>query len=126
MKKSGLKNRFPLEVRNVWLYHFSCMICGRNNQDVLHHIISPSSRFYVAGDHNKSVFNSCPIHNYVCHIGNESFLYSEEGIRELLDKVASALLFDIGYELKPVDIEFFRVYRFLFDNDILREVRFRS
>jgi hypothetical protein len=115
MKHTGLKNRFSLKVRNVWVYWYSCMFCGRNHQDVLHHIISPSSRFYVDGDHNESVFNSCPIHNYGCHIGNESVLYSEETIRKLLERVAMALIDDLQYKPDERDIRFFKVYKKLYD-----------
>lgn len=109
MKQSGLSNRFPPEVRNEWLYWYECMICGKNQIDTLHHIISPSVRFYVRGIHNTSVFNSCPIHNYGCHINNEAYLYNDEGVRALLKKTKDALD-DMGYTLKPVDREFLKIY----------------
>lgn len=89
------------------------MICGRNQIDTLHHIVSPSSRFYVDGEHNASVFNSCPIHNFVCHIGNEAYLYSEDGIRTLLRSTREALE-AMGYALKPIDKEFLRIYADLY------------
>lgn len=109
MKNTGLKNRFSQEVRNQWLYWYSCMICGKNQQDVLHHIISPSSHLYVDGEHNESVFNSCPIHNFVCHIGNEAFLYKDETIRMLLWKTADALK-EMDYTPNKKDLMFLRLY----------------
>ena len=113
MKRSGLSNRFSSETRHEWLYFYSCMVCGMNGIDALHHIVSPSSRFYVKGEHNESVLNSCPIHNQVCHVGNEAFLYSEETIRMLLKKTLDALT-SMGYTLKPIDREFLRVYANLY------------
>ncbi len=114
MKKTGLKNRFSTKTRNEWLDWYSCMICGRNKQDVLHHIVSPSSRHYIAGEHNVSVFNSCPIHNYKCHIGNEGWLYNEKNITTLLKKTAEALE-SLGYIVNENDRDFLRVYAFLYN-----------
>jgi len=110
MKKSELKNRFSNETRHEWLYWYECIVCGKNQQDVLHHIISPSVKHYVAGKHNQSVLNSCPIHNQVCHIGNESWLGKDENIAYLLKRTYEALRYDLGYQLKPIDEEFFKIY----------------
>lgn len=118
MKKTGLKNRFSQAVRNVWQYWYDCMICGKNSIDVLHHILSPSSRFYIAGKHNESVLNSCPIHNQVCHIGNEAHLYSDDTIKLLLKKTYMALV-HLEYEFNDLDREFLKVYADLYDNDII-------
>jgi len=107
MKNSGLKNRFPEEVRTEWIFWYDCMRCGKNKWDALHHIISSSVTGYVAGDHNSSILNSCPIHNFGCHIGNEAWLGRNVGM--LLRKTLSALTL-MGYELKPIDREFIRVY----------------
>jgi len=133
MKRSGLSNRFSLETRNIWLDWYECNVCGFNQQDVLHHIVSPSISAYVAGKHNESVYNSCPIHNYThpnarqlkeqnysgfgvdrsCHIGNEAYLGENAGL--LLRKTESALLL-LGYKDKPEDIEFKQVYCELYKN----------
>lgn len=114
MKKTGLSNRFSSETRNVWLYWNSCLICGMNQWDSLHHVISPSSHLYKAGRHNTSVLNSCPIHNLIhpynrqksCHVGNEAHLYKDETIKELLKDIRFALEFELGYELNELDLEF--------------------
>lgn len=104
---SGLKNRFPQEVRAEWTFWYECMICGKNQWGVLHHIISPSIHGYKDGKHNESVLNSCPIHNFGCHIDNEAWL--GRNVSYLLKKTLNALLSE-GYELKPIDREFMRVY----------------
>lgn len=132
MKQSGLKNRFSSETRHIWLYWYDCMYCGMNQIDTLHHMISPSVRHYVDGKHNESVFNSCPIHNMKhpsaggdvenCHIGNEAFLYSDDGVKYLLNKVARALLDDLQYKPKEDDLEFIKVYKHLYENDIIKKV----
>jgi len=113
MKQSGLRNRFSNETRHVWLYWYSCMICGRNQQDVLHHIMSPSTRHYIDGKHNESVFNSCPIHNFGCHIGNEAYLNSDGGTINLLGKTLEALV-EMDYTLKQIDIDFINTYHSLY------------
>lgn len=130
MKQSGLRNRFPQSVRLVWLYWYDCMYCGMNQIDTLHHMISPSVRHYVDGNHNESVFNSCPIHNMKhpnaggevenCHIGNEAYLYSDDGLKYLLNKVARALLWDLEYSPNEKDKTFLRTYRHLYENDIIK------
>lgn len=134
MKQSGLSNRFSQETRHVWDYWFSCMICGMNQQDALHHIISPSSSHYVAGKHNESVLNSCPIHNMLhpnassmekegqsgfgitrtCHVGNETYLYDEQNIYMILWKVRDALK-EMDYQWKPIDEQFLKVYGYIYD-----------
>lgn len=114
MINRGLSNRFPHSVRRVWIYWYSCLLCGKNQWDALHHIISPSVRFYVKGKHNKSILNSCPIHNQGCHIGKEDVLCSDEKIRELLRATRDALEF-MGYKLKPIDIEFSMLYSELYE-----------
>jgi hypothetical protein len=120
MKQSGLRNRFSSEVRHVWLYWYSCMFCGQNQQDVLHHILSPSVRDYVDGNHNTSVFNSAPLHNFKCHIGNEAWL--GHNVRHLLNKVARSLLWDVGYTPNKLDLVFIHTYRHLYEDDILSKL----
>jgi hypothetical protein len=133
MKQSGLSNRFSEETRHVWEYWYACLLCGMNQQDALHHIVSPSSRHYVEGKHNESVFNSCPIHNQThpsastmarqgiegygvtksCHIGNEAYLYSDEGIGTLLNATAEALK-SLSYLPNANDRVFLRLYAKLY------------
>ena len=114
---SNLKNRFPKNIRYVWEDWHSCLVCNANKWDALHHIISPSSMLFVPGDHNKSIYNSCPIHNFKCHIDNES-LSKKKTIKRLLKKNSTALRF-LGYKpetekQKERDREFKKVY-----NDLL-------
>lgn len=111
MKHSGLSNRFSSAVRHVWLYWYDCMVCGRNQIDALHHIISPSVSVYVKGKHNESVFNSCPIHNQKCHVGNEAYLGAH--ISDLLEKTKTALD-EMGYTRNALDREFLEIYAHLY------------
>ena len=108
MKKSGLKNRFSEETRNEWLYWYDCMVCGKNQWSALHHIISPSCFCFVKGKHNESVLNSCPVHNFKCHIGNEAYL--NNNVSMFLEKTKLALE-DMGYELKEIDRDFLKIYK---------------
>lgn len=130
MKKSGLQNRFPDEVRQQWNGWNECLVCGLNKPEVLHHIMSPSSPYYVAGKHNESILNSCPIHNYThpdswalkakgmvgqgvtqsCHIGNEAWLHDGKNASKLLRKVFDILVHEMQYKLKPIDEEFMLTY----------------
>ena len=103
------------------MYWYSCMVCGRNQIDVLHHIVCPSVRHYTKGEHNKSVFNSCPIHNQVCHIGNEAYLYSDDTVRLLLKKTLQALI-ELGYSANERDREFLKTYSHLYDKSDLEMV----
>lgn len=114
MKQSGLSYRFAPAVRSEWIYWYSCMICGKNRWDTLHHIVSPSSHFHVKGAHNASIYNSCPVHNYGCHINNEAFLYNDDNIKMLLQKTYMALEGE-GYTKKPIDREFLKVYQHLYE-----------
>lgn len=142
MKRSGLRNRFPDWVRLVWIDWYSCFVCNMNQWEVLHHIMSPSNRFYVDGEHNESVFNSCPVHNYThpsgdymrkqggkgfgitdsCHIGNDGYLHSEEVTKKLLNEIAETLLFEMYYVPKPVDIDFVRHYAHLYSQRVLKKM----
>lgn len=57
-----LKYDFPLKVRLLYLYHYSCFLCGRNYPLEIHHIL---------GRVSASAFNSsclCRIcHERICH-----------------------------------------------------------
>lgn len=117
MKRTGLRNRFSEETRNHWLYWYSCLICDKNQQDVLHHIVSPSSSQYIDGSHNESTFNSCPIHNFGCHIGNEAYLYSIEGITKLLNKALQSLILHLDYQPDTNDLLFYKTYYKLYSSE---------
>ncbi len=126
MKNRGLQNRFPPGTLDKWDSHDECMVCEKNCWDTLHHILSPSSRLYVRGDHNKSVLNSAPIHNFAhpidmenmgdkhyCHFGNETALLKKEMIVHLLQKTIRSLLRH-GYVLNDRDEQFLKIYSALY------------
>ena len=121
MKNSGLSNRFSQETRLEWLYWYSCNVCHRNQYTALHHIISPSVGWYVRGNHNTSVLNSCPIHNLKCHIGNEAYLCKRETIELLLSRTLNALI-ELGYTLNEKDREFLKIYKDLYTKDALKMI----
>lgn len=119
MKKSGLSYRFKDSDRQIWLNidWYACLVCRCNQWDALHHIISPSSRLHVAGEHNSSIFNSCPIHNIMhpygmrsCHVGNEAFLYRDETIKKLLNETFYILINEAEYIPKSNDLIFLKTY----------------
>lgn len=94
-----LQNRFNDKVRAAWVFWNKCMVCGENNWDSLHHIISPTSENYIKGKHNESAYNSCPIHNFKCHLYNEEIKKRES---ELLIKTFQALESE---EYKPTELD---------------------
>jgi hypothetical protein len=104
----GLNHRFSKDETFDWLFWQRCMWCGENKWDALHHIISPSSRDYHKVDCNKSILNSCPIHNSKCHLNN-SQLHQRENEIELLQKTFQALS-SLGYKLKEIDEQFMVTY----------------
>ena len=135
MKRSGQKNRFSSKVHMLWQTEWhSCLVCHMNTWSALHHINCPSCSWYIAGDHNESILNSCPIHNYVhpnysqlkkqgmsgfgvdkpCHVGNEGWLYDQKNAKLLMAKVYDALM-EMGYELTEMDRKFMRVYQFMYE-----------
>jgi len=118
MKKSGLKNRFSDSVRADWCDWYDCMVCKQTGCDVLHHIISPSSRLYVDGNHNASIYNSCPVHNHGCHVGNESYLYRDEIIKKLLMQTRITVNHYTDHVDNEIDKVFKSVYLDLYDEGI--------
>ena len=104
----GLNHRFKKDETFEWLFWQRCMWCGENKWDALHHIISPSSRGYHKVDCNKSILNSCPIHNNKCHLNN-SQLHQRENEIELFQKTFQALS-SLGYKLKEIDEQFMETY----------------
>lgn len=108
MGHSGLKNRFDRSLLEVWGFWNSCMWCGKNRWDAVHHVISPSSPLFRKGDHNSSILNGAPIHNVGCHLYN-SKLHDLDYEVKLLRKVMLALR-HAGHELRKKDIEFIDAY----------------
>lgn len=102
-------------VKVEWIYWHSCLICGKNKWDALHHVVSPSIQGYKEGKHNESILNSCPIHNFGCHIGNEAHLSKFVGT--ILQNVLNTLD-EMGYALGENDKEFLKVYGDLYERYI--------
>ena len=113
MKNSGLKNRFNRDrLQAAWRFSYKCLWCGKSRFDAFHHIISPSSQAYQAGNFNSSILNACPIHNHGCHLYNPE-LHKAETEKMLLEKVLEILIkTDIKFNEK--DKEFFRTYKELY------------
>lgn len=90
-----------------------CFLCKRNHADCLHHIISPSSVRYVQGKHNESIFNSCPLNNFECHIGKT--LHTKE-MESLLLKIVFNYIMENknNYKFSENDIRFLEVYKDLY------------
>jgi len=108
IKNKGLKHRFDKNETFEWLFWLRCLWCGDNRWDALHHIISPSSFGYHGGECNKSILNSCPIHNQSCHLDNGE-LHKEENEIELLQRVIT-IMSNNNYVLKNIDKEFIKTY----------------
>ena len=113
MRNRGLKNRFDREeLRRAWAFWDICLWCGKRGFNAFHHIISPSSPRYKAGDFNSSILNAFPIHNYKCHLYNPE-LHKLENEKRLLREVLRILLRN-GYKLKEKDVRFYRAYEELY------------
>jgi len=108
MKKSGLQYRFSEIDKEVWMFWYKCMWCGKNQWDCLHHIISPSSMDHKHGDFNTSILNSSAMHNSGCHLDNGELHHRDVEIK-LLKKTLDMLTFK-SYKLTEVDKEFQKVY----------------
>jgi len=108
-----LRNRFDIdELNSTWCFWFKCLWCDKSGFDAFHHIMSPSSLRYQDGEFNRSMLNSCPIHNFSCHLYNPE-LHKEENERYLLQKVLRILIKE-SYILKKIDVEFFKKYESLY------------
>jgi hypothetical protein len=116
-----LKNRFPPEVRGNWCEWYTCLECKENTADCLHHIITPTNKFYIKGNHNKSIYNSAPLCNHKCHLYNQE-LHKEYKIRELLHDTFKILEYK---KYKPIkrDKLFIYYYKELYEHIILKSDR---
>ena len=108
MKQSGLQYRFAESDKEVWMFWYRCMWCGKNRWDCLHHIISPSSMGHTHGDFNTSILNSSAMHNCGCHLDNGELHHRETEIK-LLEKTLTMLKFK-KYKLTDLDKQFQKVY----------------
>lgn len=102
-----LQNRFPSEVFEWWTGFYTCLMCGRSHANTLHHIISPTSNSYVKGNHNRSIYNSCPVNNNDCHLYKPLHNFAKE--KELLLKVKD-VIDRAKYKPNETDNQFLKVY----------------
>ena len=134
MKNRGLKNRFPDWVRDLFSEWYLCSVCGYNMWDCLHHLCNPSCPWFVAGEHNKSPYNACPVHNMLhpfpeheiqrgktgfgltkhCHIGNETWLNDRENAKMLMRKTYD-ILQELGYTPNDNDKKFIEIYKWAYE-----------
>ncbi len=108
----SLANRFSGEVFAEWQDWYICLECGKNTGNILHHIISPSNKYYVKGNHNTSILNSIKLCNEVCHLYNPE-LHKTYKTKEFLYKTIEVLKVK-NYKLKDIDLEFLEVYKNLY------------
>jgi len=116
MKNNGLQNRFGLKVEQFWNGWYTCLECGKNHADCLHHCISPTASCYIKGDHNTSIFNSVPLNNYECHIGKplQNISLQKKYLKRTAEIVAEALQ-NGEYGLTKKDYAFLRVYKDMYE-----------
>ena len=108
----SLANRFPNSVFGEWSHWYTCLECGSNKGDALHHIISPSNKHYTKGNHNRSVLNSALLCNFKCHLYNPE-LHKEYKTRDFLGKTFM-IMTNNGYQLKEIDHKFIENYKHLY------------
>ena len=108
-----LRNRFnPEDLNRAWCFWKKCLWCEKSGFDAFHHIISPVSKSYKSGNFNQSILNSCPIHNFKCHLYNPE-LHKEENEKKLLQKVLRILI-EEDYQFTEKDKQFYKNYEFLY------------
>lgn len=104
-KNTRMQNEFTNETRELFRWNYECFICGKNNQDALHHIL---------GRENNSPLNVCPIHNFSCHLENSGQLNTDKIKGKLLRKVRQFLV-DNNYQLTEDDLRFIEKYDRLYN-----------
>jgi len=111
-----LKNRFPIAVRSFWEGNgwYTCIKCDQNNADQLHHIISPTANCYIKGEHNRSIFNSCPI-CWKCHANPMQSDYNHWRLTAKVKEIVLRAIANEELELKPIDISFIKKYPQFFE-----------
>ena len=100
-----MHNDFSGETRSLFIFNYSCWVCGRNKWDALHHIVG---RGYGDSKCEQSPLNAAPICNYPCHIGQA--LHSDETQKDFLQRTKNYLLIQ-GYKLTELDNEFMEKYK---------------
>ncbi len=93
----NLKFPFPEEVRNLYLYTYSCCLCGSNQMLELRHIL---------GRISDSAFNSA----VVCHECHSKMGHSTEEHQRVFNK-SVVVLHEIGFNPEQKDIDFLIKYQ---------------
>ena len=104
----ALANRFSENVFAFWCDWYTDLIDFKNDANILHHIISPSSNRYVPGKHNQSIINACPLNNNRNHLHKSMHIDEKEDM--LLSRVI-AVLKDKEYRLNKQDKDFIDMYK---------------
>lgn len=103
MKNNGLKNPFPPEVREIYIYVYYCFQCNHSDRPIeLHHIF---------GRESDSAFNACVL----CHDCHEAVKHTEEE-RHLLFNKNLQFLIDTHYKPTEKDCDFIKRHPFLVKN----------
>lgn len=90
-----LQNDFPQEVRLLYLYHYSCFLCGRSDRGLeIHHIL---------GRVSDCAFNSSCLcsycHSHICHTREE---------HQRIFKITYQFLLQVSFKPQEKDISFLR------------------
>src|SRR3990172_7761007 len=96
---------FTQQTRELFQWNYECFVCGRNGQDVLHHIL---------GRESNSPLNSCPVHNFSCHLENSGQLNTDKMKGKLLRKTRQFLV-DNNYKLTKDDLNFIEKNNYLYN-----------
>ena len=95
-----LKNNFSERTRELFTWHYTCMLCNTNGWDCLHHI---------HGRVTSSPYNACPLHNFKCHIGNGKL--STDSVKKMLSLKMKEYLQSIDYKDTLEDKNFLNEYK---------------
>lgn len=114
MKNRGAKNPFNKEDLQRWfLDNYECWHCGQNHWNCFHHAVGRGARDSKC---ESSILNAVPLNNFNCHLPIHGELRKDENVRVMLQKTIRYLL-SKGYELKEIDVEFYKKYeRYYEDN----------
>ena len=106
-----LNNPFSDKIRELFRWQYECWVCGKNQQDALHHIMGRGNKDSKV---NTSPLNAAPIHNFSCHIENSGPLATDAMKGKLLRKTRQYLN-DMDYELTELDREFIKKYKKIYE-----------
>jgi len=100
-------------LKKYFLYNYECWVCGKNHNNVFHHICGREE------EGNSSILNAAPVANEECHLWIHPVLCMNENKKLLLKKTMKYLL-EQGYSFNEVDKKFIEKHSRFYE-DILRE-----